>query len=271
MKSIKPGWRAATAGLAGAAALAAFVVHAQAPAPAAPLQSRPAMPSQSRPAATGTLPGEATLRRNLAERVPGMARIDEVIRSPIGGLYEIRIGSDIFYTDSEGNYLIEGAMVDTRTKRNLTEERQNKLLAVDFDSLPLKDAFKVVRGNGKRRVAMFEDPNCGFCKRMERDIQKVDNVTIYVFLYPILGPDSTVKSRQVWCAGDKGRAWVEWMAHDRALPASGGCDTSVLDRNVAFGHQYRIAGTPTLILADGRRVPGAVTAAQFEQMLAEAK
>ncbi|HVZ45534.1 MAG TPA: DsbC family protein [Ramlibacter sp.] len=217
------------------------------------------------------LAGEATLRRNLVERVPQLGHIDEVSRTPMPGLYEIRVGTDIFYSDADGNFLLEGTLIDTRTKKNLTEARQDKLLAVDFSTLPVKDAFTVVRGNGQRKVAIFEDPNCGYCKRMERDIQRVDNVTIHVFLYPILGPDSAVKSRQIWCAADKGRIWVDWMARDKALPSAGGCDTSVLERNIALGRRHRISGTPTLILSDGSRVPGAVTAAQFEKLLAQGK
>jgi thiol:disulfide interchange protein DsbC len=241
------------AALTAAIGIASFAVFAQAP------------------ATQGMLPGEATLRKNLAERVPSMSKIDEVSRTPMPGLYEIRIGSDIFYSDVEGNFLIEGNLIDTRTKKNITEARQEKLMAIDFESLPVKDAFTVVRGNGKRKVAIFEDPNCGYCKRMERDILKVDNVTVHVFLYPILGPDSVAKSRQIWCAPDRGKAWVDWMARDRNLPGMAGCDTSVLDRNVVFGRKYRIAGTPTIGFSDGTRVPGAISGAQFEKLLADAK
>ena len=132
------------------------------------------------------------------------------------GLFEVRVGTDLFYTDAEGNFLIQGHLIDTKLQRNLTEERIDKLLAIDFDALPLKDAFTIVRGNGKRKMAVFEDPNCGYCKRFERDLQKVDNVTIYMFLYPILGPDSTDKSRNIWCAKDKAKAWLDWMVRDQA-------------------------------------------------------
>ena len=129
---------------------------------------------------------EATIRKNLAERLPNLPKIDEIIKTPMNGLFEIRVNdSDIFYTDAEGNFLIQGNLIDTKSKRNLTEERTEKLNAVAFDSLPLKDAFTVVRGNGKRKMAVFEDPNCGYCKRFERDMQKVNDVTVYMFLYPI--------------------------------------------------------------------------------------
>ncbi|TFZ06486.1 DsbC family protein [Ramlibacter henchirensis] len=223
--------------------------------------------------AGAALAQEATIRRNLLERLPQIGKIDEVTKSPVAGLYEVRVGTDLFYTDAEGNYLIEGQVLDLRARRNLTEERQNKLLAVDFDSLPLKDAFTIVRGDGKRRMAVFQDPNCGYCKKFERDLQKVDNVTIHMFLYPILGSDSVTKSRNIWCARDKGKAWQDWMVRDVAAPAapSPGCDTTALDRNREFGRKHQITGTPTLLFADGRRVPGAMAAAQVDKILTETK
>ncbi len=214
---------------------------------------------------------EAAIRKNLAERLPSLPPIEEVSKAPMGGLYEIRVSSnEIFYTDAEGNFLIQGNLIDTRLRRNLTEERIDKLNAVAFDALPLKDAFTVVRGNGKRKLAVFEDPNCGYCKRFERDMQKVSDVTVYMFLYPILGPDSADKSRNIWCAKDRGKAWQDLMLREQAIaPAS--CDSSALARNIEFGRKYRITGTPTLIFADGTRVPGAMSAQQVEKHLSEAK
>jgi thiol:disulfide interchange protein DsbC len=215
------------------------------------------------------LSAEAQLRRNLADRIPSLGKIDEINRSPLQGIWEIRIGTEIFYSDAEGNYLINGQIIDTRNKVNLTEQRLDKLLAIDFDSLPVKDAFTIVRGNGKRKLAVFEDPNCGYCKRFERDLQKVDNVTIHMFLYPILGPDSTDKSRNIWCARDKTRAWLDWMVRDQAAPkADASCDMAALNRNLEFGKKHKITGTPTLVFADGSRVPGAIGAADVEKMLA---
>ena len=213
---------------------------------------------------------EATVKKNLLQRLPNLGQIDEVTRTPMPGLYEVRVGTDLFYADAEGNYLIQGQMLDTRSKRNLTEERIDKLTAIDFADLPLKDAITIVHGNGKRKLAVFEDPNCGYCKRFERDMQKVDNVTVYLFLYPILGPDSAEKSRNIWCAKDKGKAWTEWMLREQ-VPARAECDTGALARNVEFGRKYKITGTPTLVFADGSRVPGAIPAAQIEKLLAGAK
>lgn len=214
---------------------------------------------------------EATLRKNLAERIPQLQKIDEVTKSPIPGLYEIRAnGTDIFYSDAEGNFLIQGSVIDTRQHRNLTEERIDKLTAINLDELSLKDAFTIVRGNGKRKLVVFEDPNCGYCKRFERDLQKVDNVTVHMFLYPILGPDSLEKSRSVWCAKDRGKAWLDWMVRDQPLPP-GTCDISAIQRNVEVGRRHRITGTPTLLFANGTRVPGAIDAKQIEKFLSESK
>jgi len=214
---------------------------------------------------------EAVIRKNLAERLPALSKIDEVSKTPMNGLYEIRVNdSDIFYTDAEGNFLLQGNLIDTKAKRNLTEERVEKLSAIDFDALPLKDAFTQVRGNGKRKMAVFEDPNCGYCKRFERDLQKVNDVTVHTFLIPILSPDSVEKSKNIWCAKDKGKAWLDWMVRDQPA-AKASCDTAALERNLAFSKKYRITGTPTVFFADGSRVPGAIGAEQIEKMLASAK
>ncbi len=210
---------------------------------------------------------EATIRKNLAERIPQLPQIDEVLKSPINGLYEIRVnGNEIYYTDAEANYLVQGNLIDTKLKRNLTEERVEKLSAIDFDALPLKDAFTIVRGNGKRKLAVFEDPNCGYCKRFEKDLQKVNNVTVYMFLYPILGKDSGEKSKNIWCAKDKVKAWQDWMVRD-VTPAAASCDSAAIARNVELGRKFKITGTPTLVFADGSRVPGAVSADQVEKRL----
>ena len=214
---------------------------------------------------------EAVIRKNLAERLPNLPRIDEVSKAPMNGLYELRVNeTEIFYTDAEGNFLIQGNLIDTKARRNLTEERVEKLSAIDFDALPLKDAFTVVRGNGKRKMAVFEDPNCGYCKRFERDMQKVSDVTVYMFLYPILSPDSTDKSKNIWCTKDRAKAWQDMMVRDQSIP-KGSCDTSAIDRNLAFGKKHKITGTPTIFFADGSRVPGAIGAPQVEKQLAEAK
>jgi thiol:disulfide interchange protein DsbC len=214
---------------------------------------------------------EATIRKNLTERVPQLQKIDEIIQAPIANLYEVRVnGTDIFYTDADANFLIQGQIIDTRQRRNLTEERIDKLTAVNFDALPFKDAFTVVRGNGKRKLVVFEDPNCGYCKRFERDLEKVNNVTIHTFLYPILSPDSTVKSKNIWCAKDKAKSWQDWMLREQT-PTNANCDTAAITRNLELGRKHKITGTPTLIFADGSRVPGAINTQQIEKYLTDIK
>ena len=213
---------------------------------------------------------EATIRKNLSERIPQIPKIEEITRTPLAGIYELRLSTnEIYYSDAEGNFLIQGNLIDTKSKRNLTEEREAKLSAIDFNALPLKDAITIVHGNGKRKLAVFEDPNCGYCKRFERDLAKVDNVTIYLFLFPVLGPSSVEKSRNVWCAKDPATAWKDMMARDQA-PANAQCNTAAIERNLEFGRKYKITGTPTLVAQDGTRVPGAINTAQIEKLLTEA-
>ena len=222
-------------------------------------------------ASLGSFAQEATIRKNLTERLPKLPPIDEISKTPMEGLYEVRVNqSEIFYTDAQGNFLIQGNLIDVRAQEDLTEKRQAKLTEIDFKDLPIKDAFTIVRGNGKRKVAVFEDPNCGYCKRFERDLTKIDNVTVHVFLYPILSQDSVDKSRNIWCAKDKGKAFLDWMVKD-VTPAAANCDTAALARNLEFGKKNRITGTPTLIFANGTRVPGAIGADRVEKLLAEAK
>ena len=213
---------------------------------------------------------EAAIRKNLGERLPSMPKIDEVSKTPMNGLYEVRMGGEIMYSDAEGNFLIQGNLFDVKQKRNLTEERMDKLSAVPFDQLPLKNAYTQVRGNGKRKLVVFADPNCGYCKRFEKDLQKLDNVTISHVLYPILGEDSKTKSKNIWCAKDKAKTWNDWMLNG-VTPAAASCDTAGIDANVDFGKKNRITGTPTLFFADGTRIVGAVPLAQIENQLAQVK
>ena len=158
-------------------------------------------------ALSSALADEAAIRKNLAERMPGLPKIDEVSKTPIAGLYEVRIGTDILYTDEVGNHIIEGSLYDTRTHTDLTKARVDKLTAIDFAQLPLKDAIVLKQGNGSRKMAVFADPNCGYCKRLEKDLVNVKDVTIYTFVIPILGADSAVKARDIWCAKDNGKVW----------------------------------------------------------------
>ncbi|MDH0200609.1 DsbC family protein [Comamonas aquatica] len=209
------------------------------------------------------------IAKTLAERIPQLQQVDEIKPTPMKGLYEVRIGTDIFYSNASGDYLIQGELIDTRAQRNLTEDRINQLTAIDFKKLPLADAIKIVRGNGERQLAVFEDPNCGYCKRFERDLQSVDNVTVHLFLYPILSRDSAEKSRNIWCAKSSEKAWHDLMLKDKT-PAAASCDIDAIQRNLALGRKHKITGTPTLIFADNTRVPGAIPASEVEKYLATA-
>jgi thiol:disulfide interchange protein DsbC len=218
-------------------------------------------------ASAGLWAQDVNLKKTLAERLPSLPKIEEVSKTPMPGVFEIRVqGNEIFYTDAKGDFLIQGALIDTKQKRNLTEERNDKLSAVSFDSIPLKYAFTQVKGNGKRKLVVFADPNCGYCKRFERDLQKIDNVTIYHMMYPVLGEDSKVKSRNIACAKDRAKTWNDWMLQGIAPPAAA-CDNHNIEAIVEFGKKNRINGTPTLFVADGTRVPGAIEAAQIESLL----
>ena len=210
---------------------------------------------------------EASIRKNLAERLPNLPKIDEVSKSPIPGIFEVRIGSDIIYTDEQGSYLIQGELIDTRTRSNLTEARITKLTAIDFAKLPLKDAIAIKQGSGARRMAVFVDPNCGYCKRFERDVAGLKDVTVYTFLIPILGGDSPEKSTNIWCAKDNVKAWRDWMLDGKAPPRSMGACDAPIERNLALSRKHKINATPAIIFEDGTRIPGAVGAEQLEKQL----
>ncbi len=214
---------------------------------------------------------EAAIRKNIGERVPNFPKIDEVTKTAIPGIYELRIGTDILYTDEEGNHVIEGQLIETKTKTNLTEQRVAKLTAIDFKTLPLKDAMVWKQGTGERKLVVFADPNCGYCKKFERDLQSVKDVTVYTFLYPILGGDSPEKSKQIWCAKDNIKVWRDWMIKGTPIAESPACDTSALQRNLALGRKHRITGTPGLVYEDGKMQPGAVGAEAVERQLVQSR
>lgn len=222
--------------------------------------------------AQAALAQEAVIRKNLAERLPDFPKIDEVNKTAIPGLYEVRIGSEIVYTDERGDHVIQGNIIDTKTRSDLTQARLDKITAIDFAALPLKDAVVWKQGTGARKIVVFADPNCGYCKKFETDMQQVKDVTVYTFLYPILGGDSPDKAKNIWCAKDNGQVWRDWMIHGTAAPRSmGNCDTSVLQRNVALGKKFRVNGTPSIVFEDGKRVPGALPPAEVEKQLAASR
>ena len=223
-------------------------------------------------AAGGARADEAAVRKVVSERLPDLPRIDEVTRTPVPGLYEVRYnGTEILYSSETGDYiLVNGSLVETRTRQNLTELRTQKLMVKDFDKLPLQDAIVIRQGSGTRRMAMFVDPNCEYCKSFEHDLVGVRDVTIYAFLIPILGPDSKTRARDIWCSRDPAKAWRDWMLQRVAPVRAMKCDGTALDRNLAFASQQRIAVTPWLFFADGTRKPGILAADAVESRLAAA-
>lgn len=220
---------------------------------------------------SGTLPvpQEAAIRKALSESLSSLPKIDEVSKTPMPGLFEVRIGNEIFYTDAEGAHLIRGEMIDLKNKRNLTEERIAKLTRIDFASLPLKDAIVWKTGNGKRKIAVFSDPNCGYCKRFEKELTGVKDLTVYTFLMPVLGGDSPDKAKAIWCAKDATTAYRGWMLDGTAPPRPLGDCATPIDRNLELGRKHHVNGTPAIVFEDGVRVPGMLNAAQLEKQLAE--
>lgn len=198
-------------------------------------------------------------------------KVEGVTKAGYLGLYEVFADGNIVYTDEKGTAIFVGPLVDGKTMKNVTEERMKKLTAIKFSELPLDRAIKQVRGDGKRVMATFEDPNCGYCKRLAKELLRVDNVTVYTFLLPILSEDSVRKSKQIWCASDRAKAWNDWMVEGKAPTGREDCDTAALTKNQEFGRKLNITGTPTMFFADGERVPGAMPLARIEQKLSQVR
>jgi thiol:disulfide interchange protein DsbC len=215
---------------------------------------------------------EATIRKNVEPKLGDNVKIDAIRETPYAGLYEIRIGNEIRYTDKTGTYLFAGHIFNLKTKEDVTQARIDDVSRIKFSDLPLELALKTVKGNGKRVVAIFEDPNCGYCKKFrQQTLSKVDNVTVYTFMYNILSPDSTVKSRNIWCAADRNRAWDEWMLSGKQAPAAPAGCTAPNDKVLALGNKLGLQGTPAIFFADGSRIPGAIDVAAMEEKFASIK
>lgn len=215
---------------------------------------------------------EAAVKKLIEPRLGEGAKVDEVTKTPYAGLFEVRVGSDIFYTDAAAKYVFVGRIMDAQSSRDFTRERVDELNKVKFADLPLDLAMKKVKGNGKRVIAVFEDPNCGYCKRFHKTtLQEVDNVTVYTFLYNILAEDSSVKARNVWCSTDRNKAWSDLMVDGKAAAAAPASCQAPNDKVLALGQKLNVTGTPTIIFADGSRSPGWIDAKTMEAKFSSLK
>jgi thiol:disulfide interchange protein DsbC len=213
---------------------------------------------------------EQQIKTEIQKKLGPNVKVKSVIPAPVSGLYEVLVGNDLFYTDTSGKYLIQGEIIELASGKNITEQRQTDLNRIKWTDLSPANAIKNVRGNGSRQLAVFSDPNCGYCKRLEKSLQQLDNVTIYTYLIPILSPDSAQKSKQIWCSADPYKSYIDWMINGITPSGKNDCATP-LDKNMAFAKTYGITGTPTLFFADGSRFPGAVQIADIEKKFSSLK
>lgn len=232
-----------------------------------------ALPAAAQDAKTGAAASAGSPEQRIREAVERLSgrKPDAISKAPILGLYEVLVGGELVYMDEKASVLISGDVYDLRSSppRNIKEERLSKLNVIRFADLPLEQSFKIVRGNGKRQLAYFSDPNCPYCKKLEKDLLQLQDVTLHVYLYPILSPESANKSKAVWCSPDRGKAWIDLMVNGVEPKAESTCENPI-EKNLALGQRHRINGTPTLIFENGQRVPGAVPLAKINDLLAEA-
>ena len=265
MKTEAPAQRHVTRWTVSALAWACLLAAGTAPAWAQPTGPAPALP------ASGPVPSAPTANlMGLAQRLQALypsTRFGPVHATAWAGVYEVAMGANLAYVDASGQYFLFGHLYDMKTLRDLTAERKDAMARIDFGSLPLADALTEVRGKGTRTLAIFSDPDCPYCRRLEAELRGLDDVTIHTFLMPLasLHPAARGKAVSVWCATDRLATWQALMLRD-ALPPQADCPHPV-DRNVALGEQLGINGTPTLIAGDGRVLAGAASRDQIEAWL----
>ncbi|MFZ4761112.1 MAG: DsbC family protein [Burkholderiaceae bacterium] len=232
---------------------------------AAPALAQAPAPS----AAPASDPAAAAVRTSVETWLQGRFKVDGLRRSPVAGIWEVQIGTDLIYVDDKGNHgFVEGQLIDLRSNRNLTQERIDEITAIAFKDLPLAMAIKQVNGKGTRQIAVFEDPNCGHCRTLRRDLIAVPDVTIYTFTLPILVADSEIKARQAWCAPDRVQAWNDLMLQGKVPDNKGTCDNPVA-KVAELGRKLKVTGTPTIFFANGKRLPGGVPAARLNKLIDE--
>ena len=217
-------------------------------------------------------PVEANIKKVIEPRLGEGVKIESVKETPYAGLYEIRAAGDILYTDKKGEYLFIGHVYDAKTSQNLTKDRVDEINKIKFSDLPLQSALKTVKGDGKRVIAIFEDPNCGYCKRFRQTtLKEANNLTVYTFMLNILSDDSAIKSKNIWCAPDRNKAWDDWMVNGKAAPLAAASCKTPNEEISALGRKLRVQGTPAIFFADGSRMPGAVDLKTLEAKLASIK
>jgi len=223
--------------------------------------------------ATFAVADEASVKKAVEAAYPKF-KVEKVTKTPYAGLYEVFMGGQIIYTDEKLSFLIaEGRLVDPKTKKDITGERLEELTKIDFSTLPLNQAIKVVKGNGSRKLVVFSDVDCPYCKRLERnELSNITDVTIYTFLYPIeqLHPDAANKSKLIWCAKDRVKAWEDWILRDQLASSAGSCDVP-LEKVGELARKIGVTSTPTLIFSDGKRMLGAQPYKEIERMLSATK
>jgi len=216
---------------------------------------------------------EEKLKKTLTQRLGEGTQIETVIKTPYNGLYEVKVGNEIIYSDAEGKFVFIGRILDTETSKDITQSRLDEINRIKFSDLPLDAAVKSVKGNGKRVIAVFEDPNCGYCKRFRKTLAETKDITIYTFMYPILSDDSRGKVKNVTCSNDKAKAWDDWMINGKApAAATESCNANAsIEKVLELGRKFKVTGTPTIFFTDGSRVPGAIDAKTLETRLASIK
>ena len=214
------------------------------------------------------------MKANLVKQIPGLTAVDQVNPTKISGLYEVVVGRKIFYVSTDGKFAMFGNLVDLATKQSITEQRMQDLSKVDFSKLPLDSAIKQVIGDGSRKIAVFTDPDCPYCKMFEKQVvPQLTNVTVYSFLFPLpIHPNAATDSKKIWCSKDRLATWSAWMQKDTALPTDTSCDTSALDQVMKVGSEVvQVDGTPTIVLSNGQILPGMVPADQLNAKMDEAE
>ena len=216
-------------------------------------------------------PDENRVKERVQKNFGKNTKVDEVRKTPYSGLYEVRSGGKVIYTDSKAKYIFAGHIFEMETGKNLTKARLSEINKVKFSDLPLDLAVKTVRGNGKRKIAVFSDPQCGHCRRLEKTLEQVDNITVYTFMYNILSKESANKARNIWCSGNPSKAWGDWMKKGKIPKAVSGKCEDPGQKVYTLGRRLNISGTPTIFFTDGTRIPGAIDARMLKQKLAQIK